>query len=1130
MLAVTINEYDGGSASGDGNLTRQTLPVDSNSTNNRVTASRYDWRNRQTQITAAQDWYQVNTYDTLNRVTQVQRYSQATNNLIWQDQTLYDDRGRVYQTIQYAVDPSTGAVGNSLVDNIWYDAGDNVIKQLPAGSSAFTKNVYDGAKRLTAKYVGYDLGASESTYAGASDVTDDMIVEQTEAAYDDASNVIQSTFRQRFHNANGTGPLTYPGGPQPQARVTYAAFYPDALGRPQAQCNYGTNGDAAFTRSSTIPASSNGVLVASTNYNSRGEAYQEIDPAGRLDQTTFDDAGRRTELVLNVQGSCSSYSSSSNSLPTSDDRNNTTLWSYTPDSLVATLTAVNAATGDQVTTYGYGTSLPTSDVARNDVLSSTTHPDGGVVNYLLNRQSQVKQFTDQRQVVHQYEFDLLGRQVEDLVASLRDGSSISSGSSSTSGAPSGVDGTVRRIAQTYGVRGLPQSVTSYSSPIIGQGFVVNDVQRVYNDFAQLITEYQEHNGAVDTSTSANVQYQYADGSSNTVRPTALVYPNGRLLNYSYGASRGMDDALSRIASLIDDDGVTHLVDYTRIGEDMFVGQSSPQPQIAWSLINGAGVDPYTGLDQFNRVVDSRWYSTATNSDLDRIQHGYDAASNRLWRRNTVAGAAGAYLDELYSYDGLYRLTETQRGSLNASNDGVVSGTLGFAQAWGLDAAGNWGQFWENSSGSSWNLQQIRSVSEANEITAITGGGWAQPSYDAAGNIAQYPQPANPATADNATFDAWSRLVAVASGGSPIQQNTYDGAFRRISTISSSGTRHLYYTAQWQDIEERVGSSTTPDRQFIWGVRHLDDLLLRDSSEYSPSRLYGLQDTNLNVDAVFDPTGAAVERYSYTSYGEPAFLSPVFASQGSSAVGWETLYSGYRRDNDCGLYHVRSRVFDSQLGAWTSRDPAESDVNLYRYVSNRPTILIDSLGLVAGSSGTCTRQDIRRAFSVPDIVHTVMQALQVPDVDVEGKFYAQIKKCKKCCATGITKPTVNAQIGALLQAKGVSWVKDLKYVHLEGGVYFRAGFAAALAVSYDGCTNSVTGGGCATASLEAGIIGQAESTVGGWINVGAGIRGGVKVRSTFCLTCGAGAMQYYRPNVYCRAHPCVGLSEMEYLVE
>jgi len=41
---------------------------------------------------------------------------------------------------------------------------------------------------------------------------------------------------------------------------------------------------------------------------------------------------------------------------------------------------------------------------------------------------------------------------------------------------------------------------------IGQGSVVNEVQFGYNTFAQLTTSYQEHSGAVSTSTSPKVQY------------------------------------------------------------------------------------------------------------------------------------------------------------------------------------------------------------------------------------------------------------------------------------------------------------------------------------------------------------------------------------------------------------------------------------------------------------------------------------------------------------------------------------------------------------------------------------------------------------------------------------------------
>ncbi|MEZ6147039.1 MAG: hypothetical protein R3B91_16800 [Planctomycetaceae bacterium] len=39
---------------------------------------------------------------------------------------------------------------------------------------------------------------------------------------------------------------------------------------------------------------------------------------------------------------------------------------------------------------------------------------------------------------------------------------------------------------------------------------------------------------MNTSTTPKVQYAYADGSSNTVRPASLTYPDGRVVTYNYG--------------------------------------------------------------------------------------------------------------------------------------------------------------------------------------------------------------------------------------------------------------------------------------------------------------------------------------------------------------------------------------------------------------------------------------------------------------------------------------------------------------------------------------------------------------------------------------------------------------------
>ena len=277
------------------------------------------------QFNAPQDFWAVNTFDTLDRVTQFDRYSHLVGgNLISRSQTLYDDRGRVYQTIVYGVNPfvrsGQNGLGPGLTSNTWYDAAGNVIKQLPAGSNAFTKMVYDALGRQTAQYIGYDLGSSESSYASASDITDDTIMEQVETAYDAAGNVIQTTTRQRFHNATGTGGLSQPGGAQPQARVTYVAVYPDAIGRQQAVADYGANGDGTLSRSATVPTSGASVLVSTLQYASDGTVAASFDAAGTQTQFFFDQAGRKTTVVENVAGATSS-SSAGGGLPASDDAN-----------------------------------------------------------------------------------------------------------------------------------------------------------------------------------------------------------------------------------------------------------------------------------------------------------------------------------------------------------------------------------------------------------------------------------------------------------------------------------------------------------------------------------------------------------------------------------------------------------------------------------------------------------------------------------------------------------------------------------------------------------------------------------------------------------------------------------------
>ena len=430
---------------------------------------------------------------------------------------------------------------------------------------------------------------------------------------------------------------------------------------------------------------------------------------------------------------------------------------------------------------------------------------------------------------------------------------------------------------------------------------------------------------------------------------------------------GDDANLGRVSWLADDSGGspgTHLAEYTYLGLGRTVRVDYTEPDLRYDL------DPdndgtHAGIDAFGRVVDLQWidYAPATDVPVVRIKHGYDRVSNRLWREDPIAAASSKHLDELYAYDGVNRLTDLDRGNLvfDDPNPGDVSiSSKNFAEQWGLDATGNWTSFKQDDDGSGWDLEQTRDHTKANEIDEIDSSS-THIAHDATGNMTKLPQPDDWSDHYHLTYDAWNRLVKVEETVDEqlqtVAEYEYDGGHRRtLKTVSGSPdvTHHFYYSRQWQVLEERVDTSTDADRQYVWGRRYIDDLILRDRDTSDPKngvldeRLYALQDANFNVVALTDEIGDIEERYIYTAYGTPTVLEPDFdEAQSGTAYDWEYLYTGRRLDDETGLYYYRARYYDAELGRFVSRDPIVyrgKDLCLYRYVWNNPTNRLDPVGL------------------------------------------------------------------------------------------------------------------------------------------------------------------------------------------
>ena len=305
---------------------------------------------------------------------------------------------------------------------------------------------------------------------------------------------------------------------------------------------------------------------------------------------------------------------------------------------------------------------------------------------------------------------------------------------------------------------------------------------------------------------------------------------------------------------------------------------------------------------------------------------------------------------------------------------TISGTPKREQDFTLDQLGNWSSLTDKTNGTI-DFVDTRTHSDANEL--LTSSQTEYTALDDAGNMTTVSDPRDFTDGYTLKYDAWNRLVEAKRSQTVVQENEYDGLNRRIVRDETGGSgvvTHFYYNRQWQVMEERVGSATTADKQYIYHPNYVDAVAVRYNA--SGDAHYYLQDANYNVTAVTDDAGTVKERYSYTPYGEVTVLDPNFAADADnkSDIGNEYLYTGRRVDPETYLQLNRNRFYHATMGRWITRDPIEylgGSLNLYEYVSSRVLVGLDSNGL-------------KRTVYVPSIT------------DPDNPDDAEMRNCDRLC--------------------------------------------------------------------------------------------------------------------------------------
>ncbi|MGE0377986.1 MAG: RHS repeat domain-containing protein [Planctomycetaceae bacterium] len=391
-----------------------------------------------------------------------------------------------------------------------------------------------------------------------------------------------------------------------------------------------------------------------------------------------------------------------------------------------------------------------------------------------------------------------------------------------------------------------------------------------------------------------------------------------------------------------------LVEYSHTGRGQTVITDYPQPDLKLDLYQGTS-GTYAGLDRFARTIDQFWDGYGSTADVTRIKYGHDYASIRTWAEDVIAENNTVDLDELYTYDGLHRLSGIERGEINGTYTSISSDTFG--QDWSLDQLGNWANFLEDDDGDGTDeLDQDRTHNDVNEITAITattGANWVDPTYDAAGNMLTGPTPGDETATQKYVYDAWNRLVKVTDGSDvTIAEYEYDGRnYRIVKAVYSGGmlsyTDDFYYNEDWQELEVRRDGDTDPREQYVWHTDYIDALAVRyydadtdgNLAENNDGPHYYTQGANYHVHAAVNASGTVLERYHYDPYGRLLVLDPDFTPDADSTSDIDNPYAftGRRLDAESSLYYFRNRYFNNSTGCFLIRDllPYIDGMHLYR---------------------------------------------------------------------------------------------------------------------------------------------------------------------------------------------------------
>ncbi|NQU26017.1 MAG: RHS repeat protein, partial [Candidatus Nealsonbacteria bacterium] len=395
--------------------------------------------------------------------------------------------------------------------------------------------------------------------------------------------------------------------------------------------------------------------------------------------------------------------------------------------------------------------------------------------------------------------------------------------------------------------------------------------------------------------------------------TRIDYPDGRFLVYTH-------DAAGRRESMTDELGHQTNYAYDSLGRLWQLTDESDSVIVTYSYDElyrlsraDKGNGTYTRYDyDAAGQLKSLLNYAPDDSVTSKFEYEYDGAG----LRTLMTTLDGAWT---YDYDVIGQLTHAvfapaAESTLPAQNIAYEYDPLGNRLSTTINGAAT--EYTSN---------------ELNQYTAVGGTSYG---YDADENLVQEISPEGTTTY---TYNTDNKLVMVAKPDGAVYEYTYDAFGNRVAvSIDGVVTEYVIDPIGLGNVVGQYDGSTD-----VWQAGHSHGLGLINQTTAAGSYYYDF-DALGSTAALTDALGAAVNNYAYLPFGGELAWTETVANDFQFVGQWGVMNEGN------GLEFMRARYYDRTLGRFTSQDPVGlvGGMNLYRYVENDPTSLVDPLGLAS----------------------------------------------------------------------------------------------------------------------------------------------------------------------------------------